>query len=37
MRERVTAYGGSLQAGPITAGGFAVNARLPYRSPGEDA
>ena len=29
MRERVTAYGGSLAAGPAPAGGFAVAARFP--------
>ena len=30
MRERVGVYGGSLQAGPVTGGGFRVVARLPY-------
>jgi signal transduction histidine kinase len=29
MRERVTAFGGSLAAGPATTGGFAVAARFP--------
>jgi signal transduction histidine kinase len=29
MRERVALYGGSLQVGPTSVGGFAVNARLP--------
>ncbi|MCU7726146.1 sensor histidine kinase [Actinoplanes sp. KI2] len=36
MRERVIAYGGSLRAGPATAGGFAVDARVPYRPPGAE-
>jgi len=36
MRERITAYGGSLQAGPRPAGGFALAARMPYRQSGED-
>jgi signal transduction histidine kinase len=30
MRERVGVYGGSLEAGPVTGGGFRVRARLPY-------
>ncbi|BEL05524.1 sensor histidine kinase [Actinoplanes sichuanensis] len=30
MRERVTAYGGTLQAGPRESGGFAVTAHIPY-------
>ena len=34
MRERVTAYHGSLLAGRQPGGGFAVTARLPYRAPG---
>ncbi|BBH69852.1 two-component sensor histidine kinase [Actinoplanes sp. OR16] len=34
MRERVTAYGGSLQAGPCADGGFAVTARVPYHPAG---
>jgi signal transduction histidine kinase len=29
MRERATAHGGTLEAGPVTGGGFAVSARLP--------
>jgi signal transduction histidine kinase len=29
MRERVSAFGGSLEAGPAPAGGFAVSARFP--------
>jgi signal transduction histidine kinase len=29
MRERVTAFGGSLEAGPKSTGGFAVSARFP--------
>jgi signal transduction histidine kinase len=29
MRERVVLYGGELEAGPCTEGGFAVRARLP--------
>ncbi|HEX5246364.1 MAG TPA: histidine kinase [Gaiellaceae bacterium] len=29
MRERVTAFGGSLEAGPKNTGGFAVSARFP--------
>jgi signal transduction histidine kinase len=33
MRERATALGGSLQAGP-TPDGFLVQAQLPYRPPG---
>jgi signal transduction histidine kinase len=36
MRERVTAYGGSLRAGPRPSGGFAVAARMPYHSSGAD-
>jgi signal transduction histidine kinase len=37
MRERVTAYGGSLQTGPRMAGGFSVAARMPYHQSGEHA
>lgn len=32
MRERVSMYGGSIQAGPREAGGFEVKAVLPYRA-----
>jgi len=34
MRERITVYGGSLQAGPHAGGGFEVTALIPYRAPG---
>jgi len=33
MRERVALYGGAFTAGPGAAGGFTVNARLPYGRP----
>jgi signal transduction histidine kinase len=33
MRERVTALGGRLHAGPRDSGGFRVHAELPARSP----
>ncbi|MGW4642952.1 sensor histidine kinase [Sphaerisporangium sp. NPDC004334] len=33
MRERVVMYGGSFDAGPRPAGGFAVTATLPYGPP----
>jgi signal transduction histidine kinase len=33
MRERVSALGGRLQAGPQDAGGFQVRAELPARAP----
>jgi signal transduction histidine kinase len=33
MRERVSALGGQLQAGPRDAGGFRVHAELPARAP----
>jgi signal transduction histidine kinase len=32
MRERVAAYAGTLEAGPVADGGFAVHARLPVPS-----
>jgi signal transduction histidine kinase len=34
MRERATALGGDLEAGPLPAGGFRVRARLPLRDDG---
>jgi signal transduction histidine kinase len=34
MRERAAVYGGSVDAGPVDAGGFRVHARLPYRGAG---
>ena len=33
MRERVSALGGRLQAGPRDGGGFQVRAELPARAP----
>lgn len=33
MRERVAAYGGSVQAAPLPAGGFSVTAFIPYEQP----
>ncbi len=35
MRERAKALGGSLDAGPLPAGGFRVRARLPLSPEGE--
>ncbi|MFF3113439.1 sensor histidine kinase [Kitasatospora sp. NPDC057904] len=32
MRERVELFGGRFQAGPLSGGGFAVRAELPYRT-----
>ena len=32
MRERVTVYGGTVQAGPCDAGGYRVHARLPFEA-----
>ncbi|MFE7191698.1 sensor histidine kinase [Kitasatospora sp. NPDC057541] len=32
MRERVELFGGRFEAGPLTGGGFAVRADLPYRA-----
>ncbi|GAA1000833.1 sensor histidine kinase [Subtercola frigoramans] len=37
MRERVAAYGGSLEAGPTTAGGWRVRATVPVRPSGAPA
>jgi signal transduction histidine kinase len=33
MRERVALFGGSLEAGPRTNGGYGVRARLPFEAP----
>jgi signal transduction histidine kinase len=32
MRERVSVYGGELDAGPQADGGYVVRVRLPYAS-----
>jgi hypothetical protein len=37
MRARADALGGSLRAGPGSAGGFAVHATLPLRPPPGDS
>jgi signal transduction histidine kinase len=36
MRERVTALGGTFEAGPAPTGGFGVHAHFPTRSGGND-
>ncbi|MEU4160539.1 sensor histidine kinase [Actinoplanes sp. NPDC026670] len=36
MRERVTVYGGSLQAGPGEGNGFVVTAHIPYQAAGRE-
>jgi signal transduction histidine kinase len=33
MRERVTTYGGQLETGPLSTGGFRVRCQLPLRGP----
>src|SRR5262249_19242936 len=35
MRERVSVYGGTLDAGPVPGGGFRVSAHLPYAAAAE--
>ncbi|MDR2987489.1 MAG: sensor histidine kinase [Nocardiopsaceae bacterium] len=35
MRERAATAGGTLEAGPVTGGGFTVTATLPIRTPGD--
>jgi signal transduction histidine kinase len=35
MRERVAAFGGTLDAGPSPAGGWTVRATLPYDEMGD--
>jgi signal transduction histidine kinase len=36
MRERATAFGGTLAAGPLAGGGFRVDAHIPYPASPDD-